>query len=485
MCIKKETQINIYEYLKFIINRIYSIFILQPAGKYEFFLQQQSTWLPKVAILNLMTMVGLIAGCGGGGGSGSASETCNPLQGSTGNATLCINSGITTGSVTTNYEATSVVVNYGARAHLADVGPIPDLPGQGTTIMVIDDFAGILASTTTFPPINRSINAYTTSSSAPERYSATYSIPYQIDTSITHGDLVSSIAGGYSKVVTSPVVLKVPASDTSDLVPGSCILSYQASQLSCPKAFHANAPASTLLATLNMSAIPGVASEATMLRSPVDLSSKQDALKTTKSIYGHLLNSLTSQPVNVINLSLGADMGVSNDLLKDVQALVNTYPIAIPAKAVITISAGNSGFPCSADYFGCNVMAMAMALQSTTTNSTIVVGALTGKGVSEMIADYSTRPGDLASRFIYASGDTGFHGDAQGTSFAAPRVAGVAAIIKQKFPALTSAQIASIILLSANKDMNNDGTPDFSGIDPNFGHGKLSLKNALALAATY
>ena len=354
--------------------------------------------------------------------------------------------------------------------------------------MVIDDFKGVRVSTHTLPLINRSINAHTTSSSVAERYSATYSIPYQVDTPITHGDLVSSIAGGYSKAVTNPLTLKVPAYNTADLV--SCKLSFEAKQLSCPQAFHTNAPASTLRANLNLPPIPGVASEATMLRSPVDLSASQNALTTTASIYGHLLNSLTSQPVNVINLSLGADMGVSNDILKDVQALVNTYPIPTPAKAVITISAGNSSTPCSAEYFGCNTMAMAMALQTTTTNSTIVVGALTGTGTLEMIADYSTRPGDLAFRFIYASGDTGFYGDAKGTSFAAPRVAGVAAIIKQKFPHLTSDQIATIILDSADNDINNDGIPEFvitppAVSDPIYGRGKLSLKNALALAATY
>jgi subtilisin family serine protease len=53
-----------------------------------------------------------------------------------------------------------------------------------------------------------------------------------------------------------------------------------------------------------------------------------------------------------------------------------------------------------------------------------------------------------------------------GTSPAAARMAGVAAIIKQKFPALSSHQIAQIILLSADKDMNNDGIPDFAGVDP-------------------
>jgi subtilisin family serine protease len=452
------------------------------------FPQRGATLLRNARSLFAISSIALIAGCGGGGG-GDGDSAINPSQSPTANAKLSFNSvTFNSGSVATTYEATGVMVDYGARVHLADVGPFPDSPGQGTTIMVIDDFKGVRASTNLFPLINRSINAHTTSSSIADRYSATYSIRYQVDTPITHGDLVSSIAGGYSKAVTSPLTLKVPAGNTADLV--SCKLSFEAKQLSCPTAFHTNAPASTLMANLNLSPIPGVASEATMLRSPVDLSASQTALTTTASIYGHLLNSLTSQPVNVINLSLGADMGVSNDILKDVQALVNTYPIPNPAKAVITISAGNSSTPCSAEYFGCNTMAMAMALQNTTTNSTIVVGALTGTGILEMIADYSTRPGDLAFRFIYASGDTGFYGDAKGTSFAAPRVAGVAAIIKQKFPKLTSDQIANIILDSADNDINNDGIPEFvitppAVSDPIYGRGKLSLKNALALAATY
>ncbi|MFY8179584.1 MAG: hypothetical protein ACOVKR_09240, partial [Limnohabitans sp.] len=207
--------------------------------------------------LCVISTMAFIAGCGGGGGGDSAD---NPPQSDTANARLSFNSVTTTvGSVTTTYEATSVMVDYGARAHLSDVGPFPESPGKGTTIMVIDDFRSILPSTTTFPLINRVINAHTTSSNLPERYSATYSLAYQIDTSITHGDLVSNIAGGYA-AGPSALILKVPSSNKEDLV--ACTLSYQATQLSCPKAFHTNAPASTLNAKLVMSPIPGVASEA-------------------------------------------------------------------------------------------------------------------------------------------------------------------------------------------------------------------------------
>jgi subtilisin family serine protease len=126
-------------------------------------------------------------------------------------------------------------------------------------------------------------------------------------------------------------------------------------------------------------------------------------------------------------------------------------------------------------------VAVAMAYQAATNSSTIVVGALSGSGSSENIATYSTRAGVLAQRFIMASGEQG-ETNVAGTSFAAPRVAGVAAILKQKYPTLTSAQIANVILLSAIKDINNDGTDDFVGVSPIFGHGKVSLSRALALA---
>jgi subtilisin family serine protease len=450
----------------------------------SFFLQQQANWQRLAAVSVMISTMALFAGCGGGGGGDSAS---NPPQSPTANATLSINSGVTYGSVTTTYEAASVMVDYGARAHLADVGPFPDLPGKGTTIVVIDDFESIHASTTTFPLINRVINAHTTSSNVPERYSATYSVPYQIDTSFTHGDLVASIAGGYATGPSS-LTLKVPAYDTADLV--ECIKSYPTTQLSCPSAFHTNAPASTLTAKLSMPPIPGVASEALVQGLHANLSSTQIAADTNATLHGHLISSLKSTTVDVINMSLGADMPLSTDLAKDIQTIMDAYavPNTIPINAVITISAGNSSTPCGINYFGCNIMAMALVLPpsgtslSTTANSTLVVGALTGTGSAQKIARYSTLPGDLASRLIFASGDTGFYGNAVGTSFAAPRVAGVAAIIKQQYSTLTSDQIATIILKSGDRDMNNDGTPDFSGVDPIFGNGKLSLKNALVEA---
>jgi subtilisin family serine protease len=134
---------------------------------------------------------------------------------------------------------------------------------------------------------------------------------------------------------------------------------------------------------------------------------------------------------------------------------------------------------------GCNVVAVALVYQAATAASTIVAGALTADG---KIADYSTRPGGLMNRFIWASGESGFYPDAngtnaKGTSFAAPRIAGVAALLRQKYPSLSSSQICDLILDSASKDIDNDGVADFVGVSPIYGRGKLSLANALALGA--
>ena len=89
----------------------------------------------------------------------------------------------------------------------------------------------------------------------------------------------------------------------------------------------------------------------------------------------------------------------------------------------------------------------------------------------------------FAERFLLASGTTGYKkwdgGFVEGTSFAAPRVAGAAAILRHKFPNLSGSDASSILLLTASKDINNDGIDDFTGISQTFGHGKLDLTSAL------
>lgn len=101
----------------------------------------------------------------------------------------------------------------------------------------------------------------------------------------------------------------------------------------------------------------------------------------------------------------------------------------------------------------------------------IFVGSLDDN--SNTLAGYSYYAGDLKNDFIVAHDDVFSPGDAAGTSFAAPRVAGAAALVKQKFPNLTSAQLKQVILQTAD-DL---GTP---GVDAVYGHGKLNVLSALS-----
>ena len=436
-------------------------------------------WLQKTTAFSLCATAALLTGCGGG----AVDAPAPPTPSTSANANLLFSKVVVTSAdQVTTYEAASTTIDYGARAHLTDVGIAPGQTGKGVWIDVIDDFRSTTEISTTLPLIRRTITALSTT----EGFGAAYDVAYQLKTPLIHGVLVAGIAGGRgTDVATSFITTLLPINIAgSDQV--ACTHSYEAKTLVCPTSFSAGAPLSTLNATLTHAPIPGVASEATMLQSHVDLTASQDALQTVADIQGHITNAANSSLIDVINLSLGSEIApITGTTTAEVIATLQKFPLPNKINAVITVAAGNSSQPCGIVLNGCNALAVAMISQVETVDSTLVVGALSGSGSAQKIADYSTRAGQLADHFILAPGETGFYNHAVGTSFAAPRVAGVAAIIKQQYPHLTSANIKQIILLSANKDINNDGLPDFVGVDSIFGHGKLSLKNALALAATY
>ena len=423
---------------------------------------QQTFW-------GLALATALLTGCGGAG-----IEVTNPDQSANTNATLSFGEVKTsTTSLTTNYSATSKRFEYGVRAHLTDVGSVAGLTGQGTWIEVIDDFSTTHTGTILFPAVTRLKSSTTTSSSGSSTSRTLCTVNYQWNKTWTHGDLVASIAGGTLAAQSLSIPLSV-----STLLPST----------TCASSFYQGSSDLALAAQLDVEAIPSVAPLASVYKSPVILGATASVPDQWATIIGHLRNGGTSSVVDVINMSLGSDI-TSKTTQAELTAYLAQTPIGKTINAVIAVAAGNSGLACGqTDLNGCNAVATLLALHQDTQYSTLVVGALTGTGKAQTMADYSTRPGLLMQRFIWASGDTGFYGDTnagqvQGTSFAAPRVAGVAALLKQKYPTLTSAQISDLILQSADRDMNNDGVPDFTGYDPLFGNGKLSLSNALKLAA--
>ena len=75
--------------------------------------------------------------------------------------------------------------------------------------------------------------------------------------------------------------------------------------------------------------------------------------------------------------------------------------------------------------------------------------------------------------FIVAHDDVLSAGDKSGTSYAAPRVTGAAALVSHKFPNLASEQIKQVLLQTAT-DLGA------TGIDAIFGHGELNVAGALS-----
>ena len=75
--------------------------------------------------------------------------------------------------------------------------------------------------------------------------------------------------------------------------------------------------------------------------------------------------------------------------------------------------------------------------------------------------------------YIVAHDDVLFSGDASGTSFSAPRVAGAAALLRQKFPNLNGPDLKQVLLQTAT---------DFgdSGPDRVYGYGVLNIVNAMS-----
>ena len=196
---------------------------------------------------------------------------------------------------------------------------------------------------------------------------------------------------------------------------------------------------------------------------------------------------LDAQDVHIINNSWGSarfshvtgeedtnfDANVNNWVsLRYKITGTNTYD----EKMLFVFSAGNSGTYCPDKRiqecsFYPAVVHRQRALGVQDSEAYIWVGSLNDAGTA--LADYSHSAGDMGEDFIVAHDDVLSAGDLAGTSFAAPRVSGAAALIRHKFPGLDGFQLKEL-LLSTAEDIGEPGT------DPIYGRGKLDLSNALS-----
>jgi hypothetical protein len=157
--------------------------------------------------------------------------------------------------------------------------------------------------------------------------------------------------------------------------------------------------------------------------------------------------------------------------------------------AVIVKSAGNDGIDANYDQF-----VKSYAANNSINSRLLIVGALDKNGTvssKATISNYSNTAGataNVANRFVVANGNTpygnssvginGFTAAAgSGTSYAAPIVAGYAAVVMQKFPNLSAANTSNIILDTARTDTLSCHPSCSSAI---YGKGEASLSRALA-----
>lgn len=198
-------------------------------------------------------------------------------------------------------------------------------------------------------------------------------------------------------------------------------------------------------------------------------------------------NGACTAPTNLVYNNGIADTATTHSNLMNVlNGVTNVTNLSNLSGSVITSSAGNDNL--DTKY---NLTALALSGDASVASRLLIVGALDKNGTvasKATKASYSNSAGvntAISDRFVTAYGNMPWtagsvkingsnFGVQQGTSFAAPLVAGYAAIVMQKFPNLNAVNTSNIILDTARTDTIN-------GYDSSIhGKGEASLSRALA-----
>ena len=177
----------------------------------------------------------------------------------------------------------------------------------------------------------------------------------------------------------------------------------------------------------------------------------------------------------VVNLSLGGGAPGA--------AVGQAVARAAAAGMVIVVAAGNDGDSTDPDIDPTSPDPFAQALRDAGGGAVVIVGSVDD---ADVISAFSNRAGRSRRAYLTAQGENiccvydgsdiftdgeGFAYLFSGTSFAAPQVAGAAALLAQAFPDLTGDEIVSILLESA-RDAGE------AGIDATYGRGVLDIARA-------
>ncbi len=176
---------------------------------------------------------------------------------------------------------------------------------------------------------------------------------------------------------------------------------------------------------------------------------------------------------DIMNLSLGA-LSNSDSTFAGIRTAMRA---AASEDKIMVLAAGNEGLSADPNDRLQPIYPAAYADDSGIAGLAIVVGNLTSTNTA---AASSNLCGDTMNYCLFAPGvsirstlDGGNYGIGSGTSFAAPYVAGAAAVVKAAFPGVSSEDVVNRLLLTA-ADL---GDP---GVDSTFGRGRLDLEAAMA-----
>lgn len=236
---------------------------------------------------------------------------------------------------------------------------------------------------------------------------------------------------------------------------------------------HGTNSAGIALANNNGTGVQGVAPDATLIAIKV---TNAGNLTEANQIRG--MDMARTAGADIVNLSFGLS-GFENQNLEQAiasgamtQSLIDAYKRGVADDIIYTLAAGNSG-NANPEWDG------KFAAYGAAGGHALVVGSLNAAG--DDIASFSNRAGDAKNYYILAPGEDlllpnsdGTLVTTSGTSFAAPFVAGAAALIKSSGPPTLSGKDVVEILLSTTDDLGA------AGVDAIYGAGRLNIERALS-----
>lgn len=199
---------------------------------------------------------------------------------------------------------------------------------------------------------------------------------------------------------------------------------------------------------------------------------------------GQAIIGIVPNKLNIFNLSYGIwTVGGKGSYVASTEAIIG---YAQKGQAVVTNAAGNDAVPvgqatgAAAQYPEYRGLVNGLAVRLAGQQSAILAGALSKNGTTASpasMANYSNTAGTspvVQRNFLVVGVDSSSSGGAWGTSFAAPIIAGYAAILGSKFPVASATAVTNQLLSTARTDT-------VAGYNPAiYGRGEASITRALA-----